>query len=91
MPGPDPDRFGIEEIENGYRVWFQAYDWTGNTGNRKVRAAAVIRRIRWGTWKFRLCGDFLPEHLRADAPYGGNRCRKPAARDRREARRAYRF
>lgn len=88
MPGPDPDRFWIEEIDNGYRVCWQAYDWTGNNGNRKARAMAVLQRLRRGTWHCRWCGDFLPDHLRTDALYCGNTCRKRAARVRREARKA---
>jgi hypothetical protein len=88
MPGPDPHRFWIEETENGYSVFFQAYDWTGNNGNRKARALAVLKRLRRGTWRCQWCGDFLPDHLRADALYCGEQCRKRAARTRREARRA---
>jgi hypothetical protein len=87
MPGPDRQRFWIEDGRPGSaRACWQAYDWTGNNGNRKARSDPVIQRIRWGTWKRLRCGDFLPVHLRADALYFGNSCRKWAARDRRAAR-----
>lgn len=89
MPGPDPDRLLIEEHNPRFaRVCFQAYDWTGNNGNRRKRAMAILRRLRWGTWRCRGCGDELPDYVRADALYCGNKCRKKAARERRAARSA---
>jgi len=87
MPGPDPQRFWIEEIENGHRVCFQAYDWTGNNGNRRKRANAILRRLARGDWYCRWCYAVLPDHLRADALYCCEACRKKAARARRESRR----
>ena len=89
MPGPDPNRLWIEDDNpRSARVCWQAYDWTGNNGNRRKRAMAILRRLHWGTWQCRWCGDTLPDHLRADALYCRESCRKKAARDRREVRRA---
>lgn len=87
MPGPDPARLWIEETDTGFRVCWQAYDWTGNNGNRRKRAMAILRRLRWGTWCCRWCGDDLPDYLRADALFCGESCRKRTARQRRAARR----
>lgn len=47
MPGPDPHALWIDYDCNRPRVLFQAYLWTGNSGNRKSRAlaAAASRRL----------------------------------------------
>ena len=46
MPGPDPHRLWIEDDRPGSaRVCWQAYDWTGNNGNRRKRANAILRRL----------------------------------------------
>jgi len=88
MPGPDPHRFWIEDDRPGSaRVCWQAYDYTGNNGNRRKRANAILRRLAHGDWYCRWCYAVLPDHLRADALYCGNQCRKRMARARREARR----
>lgn len=86
MPGPDPERLWTEETDTGFRVCWQAYDWTGNNGNRRKRAMAILRRLNRGTWRCRWCSDDLPDHVRADALYCRESCRKKAARDRRAAR-----
>lgn len=86
MPGPDPHAFWIERAEPPYSVCFQAYFWTGNNGNRKARAIAILRRLYRRDWFCRWCGDDLPDYVRADALYCGESCRKKAARDRRAAR-----
>ena len=86
VPGPDPHGFWIEGEEPPFTVYWLAYFWTGNNGNRKARAMAVLRRLRWGTWVCRWCGDYLPDYVRADALYCNERCRKRAARERRALR-----
>ena len=86
MPGPDPHALWIESNEPPYRVSFQAYLWTGNNGNRKARAIAILRRLHWGTWRCRWCGNELPDYLRTDALYCRESCRKRAARWRRKCR-----
>jgi len=64
-------------------VSFQSYFRTGNNGNRKARAVAILKRLAQGKWFCRWCGDDLPDHLRADAIYCRESCRKRAARSRR--------
>jgi len=83
MPGPDPHALWIDDEADRPRVLFQAYFWTGNSGNRKARAAALLRRLQRGDWYCRCCGDPLPDYLRADARYCREACRKRAARGRR--------
>lgn len=87
MPGPDPHALWIESDEPPYRVCHQAYFWTGNNGNRKARAVAILRRLMLGTWQCRECGEGLPDYVRADAQYCREACRKAAARRRRAWRR----
>ena len=82
MPGPDPERLWTEEADTGFRVCWQPYDWTGNNGNRRKRAMTILRRLRWGTWRYQWCGDDLPDYVRADALYCREACRKRAARER---------
>lgn len=84
MPGPDPDTLWIEQDKPPYRVCFQAYLWTGNNGNRRKRAVAMLRRLAWGTWKCDWCGGPLPDWRRVDARYCREACRKKAARWRRQ-------
>jgi hypothetical protein len=87
MPGPDPHRLWIEDASpSAARVWWQAYDWTGNAGHRRARAKAILRRLRRGKWCCRWCGDALPDYVRADALYCREACRKRAARQKRAAR-----
>lgn len=87
MPGPDPNRLWIEDSRpHSPLVLWQAYDRTGNAGNRRARALAILRRLRLGTWCCRCCGDDLPDHLRADAVYCGESCRKRGARSRKANR-----
>jgi 3-carboxy-cis,cis-muconate cycloisomerase len=52
----------------------------------RKRAMAILRRLHWATWRCRWCGDDLPDHVRADALYCREACRKKAARERRAAR-----
>jgi hypothetical protein len=85
MPGPDPHSLWIEDLGPvRARVSFEAYDWTGNSGNRRARAIAILRRLYRGTWSCRWCGDDLPDYVRADALYCREGCRKRAARERRQ-------
>lgn len=86
MPGPDPHALWIESFEPPFRVCHQAYFWTGNTGNRKARALEILRRLARRDWRCRWCFECLPDHLRADARYCGEGCRKKAARLRRRDR-----
>jgi hypothetical protein len=78
MPGPDPHALWIESDEPPYRVCHQAYFWTGNNGNRKKRAIAMLRRLARHDWKCRWCGDPLPDWRRVDARYCREGCRKKA-------------
>lgn len=86
MPGPDPQALWIDSHEPPYRVCHQAYFWTGNNGNRKARAIAILRRLTFGTWRCRWCRADLPDWRRADTRYCCESCRKKAARERRHAR-----
>jgi hypothetical protein len=83
MPGPDPDTLWFERYDGRLIASFQPYLWTGNTGNRKSRAIAIMRRMQRGDWQCRYCFDDLPHWRRADAQYCCEGCRKRAARDRR--------
>ena len=85
MPGPDPRALWIDEDANRPKVCFQAYFWSGNNGNRRKRAIAILRRLLRGDWNCRWCGDPLPDWRRADALYCSEGCRKRAARARRRA------
>lgn len=84
MPCPDPHALWIEKHDGRAVVSFQSYFWTGNEGNRKARAVAILKRLALGKWFCRWCGDDLPDHLRADAIYCRESCRKRAARSRRK-------
>ena len=86
MPGPDPDALWIASDEPPYRVTFEAYFWTGNNGNRKTRAFAMLRRLARGDWKCEWCREPLPDWRRVDAQYCREGCRKRAARWRRKWR-----
>lgn len=86
MPGPDPHALWIEEGAARPTVTYEPYFWTGNGGNRKTRAIAILRRLARGTWRCRWCGETLPDYLRADALYCNERCRKRVARWRRRCR-----
>ncbi len=85
MPGPDPHALWIDTEAERPSVLFQAYFWTGNNGNRRKRAIAILRRLQRSDWKCRWCGDPLPDWRRADALYCCEGCRKRAARVRRRA------
>ncbi len=80
MPGPDPHAVWIESDEPPYSVCHQAYFWTGNNGNRKKRAMAMLQRLARRDWTCRWCGDSLPDWRRVDAQYCREGCRKKAAR-----------
>ena len=86
MPGPDPHALWIENDHPPYTVTYQAYLWTGNNGNRKARAIAMLRRLARGTWRCLWCREMLPDYVRVDARYCNERCRKRAARWRRQSR-----
>ncbi|GEM_PF-1889859 len=87
MPEPDPHSLWIDDHDpQNARVSWQAYFWTGNNGNRKAWAVAILRRLGRCTWRCRWCRDDLPAYLRADALYCRESCRKQAARKRRAAR-----
>ena len=83
MPGPDPDALWIERHSDRYTVSYQSYLWTGNSGNRRKRAEAMLRRLIRGAWKCGWCGETLPEWRRADVQYCRESCRKKSARARR--------
>lgn len=84
MPCPDPHALWIEKRDGRTVVSFQSYFWTGNEGNRKARAVAILKRLAQGKWFCLWCGDDLYDHLRADAIYCRESCRKHAARSRRK-------
>lgn len=87
MPGPDPHTLWIDVADPRRPcVTFQPYFWTGNSGNRKARALAILRRLRWGDWICGWCDGPLPDYVRADARYRREACRRAAARQRRAAR-----
>ncbi len=86
MPAPDPNAVWIEESDGYYRVSYEPYLWTCKVGNRKARAEAIMRRMIRGDWRCNWCLDGLPDWRRADVQFCGERCRKRAARARREWR-----
>ena len=87
MPAPDPESLWVEQYGNGsVSVTFTRYFWTGNAGNREVRANRICRRVQGGTWVCKWCGDPLPNFRRVDALYCCEGCRKRAAHRRRQAR-----
>ena len=83
MPGPDPHALWIERDGTTVTVCHQAYFWTGNNGNRKRRALAILRSLARRDWRCRWCGEDIPDWRRADAQYCRASCRKKAARWRR--------
>lgn len=82
MPGPDPNAVWIEWQDGTLSANFERYLWTGNMGNRKARAVAILRRAALGDWLCRWCGCDLPFWRRADAIYCSEGCRKRAKRRR---------
>ncbi|KHQ53176.1 hypothetical protein A9320_19395 [Ruegeria sp. PBVC088] len=83
MPGPDPHAFWIVDSDpSSPRASYHSYLWTGNGGNRKARAIAILKGLMRRDWHCRWCGNTLPDYARADARY----CRKAAARRRRAAK-----
>jgi predicted SprT family Zn-dependent metalloprotease len=86
MPGPDPNTVWFEEYEGRLLATYEPYLWSGNVGNRKARAVAILKRLVWHDWFCRWCGDDLPDWRRADARYCCEGCRKRAARQRRQNR-----
>lgn len=83
MPGPDPDALWIEKDGDRTIACFQAYFGTGNYGNRRRRAEAMVQRVARGDWRCSWCGDPLPDWRRVDTQYCCEGCRKRAARQRR--------
>ena len=86
MPGPDPNALWFEVYGGRILATFERYFWTGNAGNRKARAIAIMRRMERRDWFCRWCRDELPEWRRADVRYCCEGCRKRAARQRRKWR-----
>lgn len=83
MPAPDPNGLSIEEYDDGgFRLTAEVWA-EGNRRHRLARMRAVTRRLRWGGWKCRGCGEPMPLCKRADADYCSESCRKRAARRRR--------
>lgn len=86
MPGPDPDTLWFERDSGHITVSYERYLWSGNDGNRKARAIAMLKRLMRNNWRCQWCGDELPAWRRTDAQYCRERCRKKAARSRRIVR-----
>jgi hypothetical protein len=86
MPGPNPKALWFEEWDGSLLATYECYYGTGNAGNRKARALAILNRIKRATWRCSWCADDLPVWRRADAMYCREGCRKKAARGRREWR-----
>ncbi len=86
MTGPEPDTLWIEKYDGRLLATYQPYFWTGNVGNRKARAIAILRRMVRGDWRCHWCLDDLPTWRRADARFCCESCRKKAARLRRKDR-----
>jgi len=80
----DPTTLWVEKYDGQIFVTFESYFWTGNSGNRKARAIAILRRMQRRDWVCGWCRDELPIWRRADARYCCEGCRKRAARQRRK-------
>lgn len=50
MPGPDPNTVWFEEYEGRLLATYEPYLWSGNVGNRKARAIAILKRLVWHDW-----------------------------------------
>ena len=69
MPAPSPQTIWFERKYHQISVFFLPYFWTQNTGNRKARAFAILKRMSRGDWICPWCQDDLPDWRRADARY----------------------
>mgnify|MGYP003382023000 CR=1 FL=1 len=86
MPAPEPNAVWVERPDGRITATYETYFWTGNVGNRKARAIAIMKRMLRHDWRCRWCSDELPVWRRADARYCCEGCRKKAARLRRKDR-----
>ena len=86
MPGPHPEGIYFEEYDGRIIVSYYRYFWSGNVGNRKARAIAILRRLVRHNWKCSWCRETLPEWRRADVQFCRESCRKRAARWQRNRR-----
>lgn len=86
MSGPDPHALWISEDQPPFMVSYESYFWSGNAGNRRRRAIAMLKRLVGRDWICRQCGDPLPDWRRVDTRYCRESCRKKAARRRRVER-----
>lgn len=83
MPGPNPFDLWIEETDEGKKLSYYCYFWSGKLGHRKQRADVLIKRIRSGDWDCKHCDRPIPIFRRADALYCGLSCKQKAGRKRR--------
>lgn len=85
MPAPDPD--GVCEVcrEDGRITVTGEQSWT-NPRARNARMVRILRNVQRDGWRCRFCEDEVPLFRRADARYCSERCRKAAARARRQWR-----
>lgn len=83
MHGPDSDGISVEVYDGGrFTLTALCYE-DGNRRHRIARLPALMRRMRFGGWKCRACGEPAPHYKRADADFCSERCRKAEARARR--------
>lgn len=83
LPGPEPDTLWFEEYDGRLTAFYHRYFWTGNIGNRRARAIAILERIKRQDWNCRWCREELSASKRADTQYCSEGCRKRSARLRR--------
>ena len=87
MPAPALDTVFIDGGDGWpQRLVYLQYPGDGGSANRDKRVRRLSARLSNGTWSCAWCGDDLPIHLRTDAIYCREGCRKAAARQRRKRR-----
>lgn len=97
MGAPDPDAvFDVFEEDDRWVVRFNHrvgptafWPWESNVGgnerrNRLNRATAIARNVARDGWVCLVCGGEIGFHKRADALYCRERCKRAAARMRRD-------
>jgi len=82
MPAPDPDAIDLGDGWPDRVSVLASMFMAGNRKARKARTLAIFRKLQWGGWNCRWCGDPVPLFKRAEAAFCCEGCRKRAARRR---------
>ena len=82
---PDPQGLHLTEDADGrYGITSEVWEH-GNKRHRLARVKAVLQNLSRNDWGCRYCGEPVPIYRRADARFCRERCRKAAARARKNA------